>query len=223
MVAHEPTSPLPPLPLSLQLRSATRAQHEHAETRSFVTELMGGGLGSRGREAYVDLARQHHEIYRALEAAGRRLAGSPVVVDFLIPELVREPALAADLETLAGPRWRDHPVHEPTRRYVDRLEAIDVAPGYLAHAYTRYLGDLSGGQAIAVMLGRHYGLTPAELTFYRFAGIEKPKVFKDRYRALLDAADLSPQEQAATVAEAQVAFELNSALFVELGERYGVG
>lgn len=208
------------LPLSVQLRTSTRAQHEHAETRSFVTELMGGGLGPRGREAYLDLARQHHELYRALEAVGERLAGDPVVVDFLLPELMREASLIADLETLAGPGWAELPVHEATRRYVERLDAIDDAAGYLAHAYTRYLGDLSGGQAIAVMLRRHYGLEPGELTFYQFAGIPKPKVFKDQYRAMLDDAALTSEQREVAVAEAQVAFDLNSALFVALGERW---
>lgn len=210
-------------PLSLQLRSSTRSQHEHAETRSFVTALMGGGLGERGREAYIDLARQHHAIYRALEAAGERLAADPVVADFLIADLLREASLVADLEVLAGADWRDLPVHEATAAYVARLDGIEDAESYVAHAYTRYLGDLSGGQAIAVMLQRHYGLTPEELTFYRFDGIPKPKVFKDTYRELLDAADLSPERQARAVAEAQVAFDLNAALFVTLGERHGLG
>lgn len=205
------------LPLSVELRTSTRPQHSHAETRSFVTDLMGGALG---REAYLDLARQHHAIYQALEAAGRRLADDPVVQPFLLAELEREATLVADLETLAGPSWRELPVHEETSRYVAVLDAIDSAPGYIAHAYTRYLGDLSGGQAISVMLRRHYDMTPEELTFYRFEGIPKPKVFKDEYRAMLDAADLDEAGRAACVAEAKVAFDLNAALFVALGARH---
>lgn len=207
-------------PLSTRLRDATRPQHEHAETRSFVTELMSGGLGENGREAYIALARQHHAIYRALEGAGDRLASSSVVAPFLLSELTREPSLAADLQVLAGPRWQELDVLPATHRYVERLEAIGEPATYIAHAYTRYLGDLSGGQIIGRMLQRHYGLEPSELTFYAFEQIPKPKPFKDHYRALLDAAALTEAEQEACAEEAKGAFDLNAALFVELGARF---
>lgn len=202
-------------PLSELLRTGTRPQHEHAETRSFVTQLMNGELG---REAYIDLAVQHHAIYTALEGVGERLQDDEIASAFVLPELLRVPSLEADLAVLIGPAWRETAQILPaTAAYVARLEAIDSPAGYLAHAYTRYLGDLSGGQAIAVMLQRHYGMTPDELSFYRFTEIPKPKPFKDRFRALMDAAAFSAQEREAAVAEATVAFELNAALFVELG------
>ncbi|MGO1511379.1 MAG: heme oxygenase (biliverdin-producing) [Actinomycetaceae bacterium] len=203
--------------LSEQLRTATRDEHEHAETRSFVTDLMGGRLG---REAYVDLARQHHAVYTALEAAGRRVAEDPRAAPFVRTELLREQSLEADLRTLAGEGWRDLEVLPETRAYVTRLESIDDAPAYLAHAYTRHLGDLSGGQVIARMLRRHYGMTDAELTFYTFADIPKSKPYKDEWRAATDAADLSAPEREACVAEAKAAFAHNAAVFVALGERH---
>lgn len=92
--------------------------------------------------------------------------------------------------------------------------------GYLAHAYTRYLGDLSGGQVARTMLVRHYGLGDSELSFYRFDGIDKVKPYKDDYRAALDAVPLSLSERDAVVDEAVLAFELNSDLFADLGERH---
>ncbi|MGC5615076.1 heme oxygenase (biliverdin-producing) [Georgenia sp. Z1491] len=210
-------------PLSEVLRDATRPQHEHAETRSFVSDLMGGRLG---RAAYVDLARQHHAIYTALEGAGDRLVGGgtggdPVAAAFVLPELRRVPSLEADLATLAGPTWRKElPVLAATETYVARLEGIADAATYLAHAYTRYLGDLSGGQAIARMLQRHYGMTADDLTFYTFTGIEKVKPFKDRYRALIDDAAFASEQRDRVVEEAKVAFDLNAAVFVALGERH---
>ncbi|MGC5626959.1 heme oxygenase (biliverdin-producing) [Georgenia sp. Z1344] len=202
--------------LSELLRSATAEEHTHAETRTFVTDLMGGALG---RDAYIDLARQHHAIYTALEAAGRRLADHPVAGEFVRDELLRVPSIAADLHLLAGPDWADLDVLPVTHEYVARLEAIDDAPTYLAHAYTRYLGDLSGGQVIARMLQRHYGMTPDELTFYTFTDIPKPKPYKDAWRAAMDAADLTEAERERCAAEAKYAFDLNAAVFVALGER----
>lgn len=221
-----PTGPLtastsftsPASPLSEQLRTATRPQHEHAETRGFVTDLMGGALS---REAYADLATQHHAVYTALEATGARLADDAVAGPFVMDALVRVPSLEADLERLRGPGWRERAVLLPaTETYVERLSAITRAEEFLAHHYTRYLGDLSGGQIIARLLQRHYGMTPDELTFYAFAAIPKPKPFKDAYRALLDAAPLTQEGIAAVVAEAKVAFDLNSALFTALAPRH---
>jgi heme oxygenase (biliverdin-producing, ferredoxin) len=62
---------------------------------------------------------------------------------------------------------------------------------YVAHHYTRYLGDLSGGQVIGAMIERHYGATPEQLTFFSFEGIEKPVPYKREYRTALDALELT--------------------------------
>lgn len=201
--------------LSTLLRTATRSQHEHAETRSFVTDLMGGALS---RSAYLDLARQHYVIYSSLEGTGARFSGDPFVGRFLMPEVLRLDAIRADLRTLCGEDWRSEIVPlAATVAYSERLAAITDPAHFLAHAYTRYLGDLSGGQAIAAMLKRHYGFTPEELTFYQF-NVGKIKVFKDRYREMMDAVPFSPEQAQEAATEAQVAFDLNAAVFVELGE-----
>lgn len=200
--------------LSELLRSSTRSQHEHAETRSFVTDLMGGALGTG---AYIDLARQHHAIYTALEGTGERLREDPFVGRFVMPEILRLERIESDLELLCGADWREQFAPLPaTVAYAERLSAITDPTHYLAHAYTRYLGDLSGGQAISAMLRRHYAMAPEELTFYTF-DVGKIKLFKDRYREMMDEVPFSPEQKEAAAAEAQVAFELNSAVFVELG------
>jgi heme oxygenase len=89
----------------------------------------------------------------------------------------------------------------------------------VAHHYTRYLGDLSGGQAIGRILDREFELDGAGIAFYAFEAIPKPKPYKDAYRARLDALGLGPAEVRRVVDEVRVAFTLNQALFTELGER----
>lgn len=206
--------------LSAALRSGTRAEHEQAETMRFVEDLMSGRFGDRGATAYADLAVQLHAIYRTLEASGERVrtqeAGSAIVFD----ELTRTPAIEADLEFLLGPEWRAAArVLPATERYVARLEQSgDWVGGYAAHAYTRYLGDLSGGQVIKVMMQRHYGFGEDGLSFYTFAQIPKPKVFKDAYRDAIDRLPLSAGERERVVAEARRAFRFNQDVFAELGE-----
>lgn len=172
--------------------------------------------GRLDRAAYICLARQHHAIYTALEDEAQALPDDAVARRLMFPELVRAKALARDLERLAGSSWAQAPVLSATRDYVARIRQVGATSvGYVGHAYTRYLGDLSGGQVVRTMLQRHYGLTEEQVTFYSFAVKAKP--FKDHYRQLVDELPFSPAEASAVVAEASEAFELNSALFDDLG------
>lgn len=205
------------LPLSRLLREATAAQHRRAETTPFISTLMNGRLN---RDAYIHLARQHHCIYQALENAGKALLRDPVATAFVLPELDRTAALEDDLTVLAGPDWRTAvDVLPVTEEYAARLRRVAArwAGYYLAHAYTRYLGDLSGGQVVRTMLQRHYDLRPSELGFYQFSDIPKPKPFKDAYRAAMDAAAFTASEKAEIARECAIAFDLNTDLFTALG------
>ena len=86
-------------------------------------------------------------------------------------------ALERDLDVLAGPDWpRTIALLPEGKRYAEVVAAASGGAGdrLLAHAYTRYLGDLSGGQVIGRLLGRSLGMTEEALSFYRFAAIEDP-------------------------------------------------
>lgn len=206
------------LALAARLRTATAEEHEEAENMSFVTKLMGGELPIA---ALADFHAQHHVIYQALEAAGDELASDPIAAPFLFEELRRIKSLEADLEFLVGSNWREETkITDATNAYAARIrEAGTWAGGYIGHAYVRYLGDLSGGQAIGRLMQRAYGLELDGIRFYRFEGV-KPKPFKDNYRALLDAAPFTDDQLDLVVEEAKVAFRLNTAMFAELGTRH---
>lgn len=203
-------------PLSAALRAGTREDHENAERSPFVEHLVSGRLDVA---AYTDLAAQQLAVYTALEAAGSALRAAGDDGALVFDELERVPAIEADLAHLLGPAWRDQVRTLPaTTAYVERLHTVAVdLPAYAAHAYTRYLGDLSGGQILQRMIERHYGLSGAGLTFYDFPQIHKLKPFKDVYRERLDALDLTPGQRAAVVEEARLAFRLNQAMFADLG------
>ncbi len=209
----------PAAPLSAALRTGTRAEHEAAERSTFVEHLVGGTLPLAG---YVDLAAQQHAVYTALEAAGDRLVAAGADGGLVFPELVRVPAIEADLAHLLGEDWRAQVrVLPATAAYVARLDEVgDDLPRYAAHAYTRYLGDLSGGQVLKRMIGRHHGLTDAGVSFYDFPQIHKLKPFKDVYREQLDALDLTTAQRDDVVEEARLAFRLNRAMFADLGDAH---
>ena len=212
-------SALATAPLSAQLRERTRAAHERAETVPFITDLMHGRLSGA---AYADLAAQQHGIYVALETASAALVGASRGSNLVFPHLARTPAIEADLSYLYGADWRERIEVLPAAvTYAERVAQVSGdLPRYAAHAYTRYLGDLSGGQAIKRLVQRHYGLAEDGVRFYTFTGVAKPKVFKDEYRAELDALELSPLEVDLAVQEATTAFDLSAALFAALGERH---
>jgi heme oxygenase (biliverdin-producing, ferredoxin) len=208
----------PAVPLSTLLREGTRAEHEAAEGSRFVEELLGGHLTV---QAYAELARQLHAVYAALEEVGDAVAATPEGAGVVFDELRRVPALEADLAHLLGPTWRDGEVLPATAAYVACVREIGAAAGpYVAHSYTRYLGDLSGGQVIGRMVQRHYGVADAGVGFYAFPAVPKPKPFKDLYRSRVDALALTEAEREAVVAEARRAFRHNRALFAALGERH---
>ncbi len=218
--ATDHTTTVPAPTLSALLREGTRDEHEQAENMGFISTLMGGGFKENARAAYADLAAQQYAIYGALEQAGeqiRQLDDGPALV---FDELLRTPEIEKDLAFLLGDDWASQiRILPETERYVARLlEMGSWLGGYAAHAYTRYLGDLSGGQIIKVMMQRHYGFGDEGLAFYTFDQISKVKVFKDEYRQTLDTLQfVDDAERDRVVAEAQLAFRLNRDLFRALG------
>ncbi|MEV6662822.1 heme oxygenase (biliverdin-producing) [Streptomyces nigra] len=207
---------------STVIRTASQEQHTEAETSTFMSDLLGGKLGV---DAYARYTEQLWFVYEALETGAGRLAADPVAGPFVRPELFRLAALERDLAHLRGPRWRAGLTALPaTRAYADRVRScVEGWPGgYLAHHYTRYLGDLSGGQIIRDRAERTWGFARKGdgVRFYVFEGIANPAAFKREYRALLDGVPADDLEKQRIVAECKKAFALNTAMFQALGEEF---
>ena len=132
-------------------------------------------------------------------------------------ELSRKEALEEDVDFWHGsvPSERVSPA---TRDYVDRIQYLAKSDPLLllAHAYTRYLGDLSGGKILARVARKAMQLGTDGLDFYEFQHVPSAKLFKDQYRVALDELHLTPTQVSKLVAEANVAFVLNMRLFEEL-------
>jgi len=175
--------------------------------------------GKGSRDDYISLVAQHYFIYAALEAAAEKMKDDADAAAFITPQLTRLPALEADLLFLIGDDWRSVIAPLPTTaRYVDRIETVAATwgGGFIAHHYTRYLGDLSGGQIIRTLMQRQFGFETNGVGFYLFDQIAKPKEFKDVYRAQLDAVTWSEEERDRVIDEVMVAYRFNTELFVDL-------
>ncbi|GAA2281381.1 biliverdin-producing heme oxygenase [Streptomyces atrovirens] len=207
---------------SALIRTASHEQHMEAETSTFMSDLLGGRLGV---DAYARYTEQLWFVYEALESEARRLTPDPVAGPFVRPELFRLPSLERDLAHLRGPDWRSTLTALPaTRAYAARVtECARTWPsGYVAHHYTRYLGDLSGGQIIRDKAEKTWGFARKGdgVRFYVFEEIPNPAAFKRGYRELLDAVPVDDLGKRRIVAECKRAFALNTDVFRALGEEF---
>jgi heme oxygenase len=204
------------IPFSQALRERTSSGHASSEGADFMSDLM---TGKGSKDDYIALVAQHFFIYEALEAAADRMRADAVAAPFISDKLTRLPAIVQDLEFLIGPDWREHVTPLPTtERYVARINEVGTVwpGGFVAHHYTRYLGDLSGGQIIRTLMQRQFGFDTNGVGFYLFGDIAKPREFKDTYREQLDAVPWDDEEQARVIDEVMVAYRFNTDLFRDL-------
>ncbi|MFE5240058.1 MULTISPECIES: biliverdin-producing heme oxygenase [unclassified Streptomyces] len=207
-------------PFSTLIRTASHEQHTEAESSTFMSDMLGGRLGV---DAYTRYTEQLWFVYRALEDGAEALREDPVAGPFIQPELMRRAELERDLAHLRGEGWREGLEPLPaTAAYAERVAecAREWPAGYIAHHYTRYLGDLSGGQIIRGTAEKTWGFERKGdgVRFYVFEQISNPAAFKREYRELLDAVNADDLEKQRIVDECKRAFALNTAVFRELGE-----
>jgi heme oxygenase len=203
--------------LASQLREGTKKAHTMAENTGFVSCFLKGVVD---KASYRTLVADLWHVYSAMEEEIGRLGTHPVVGPIAFPELNRRESLEQDLAFYFGPDWRQKAAATPgAQAYVARIRQVaKEAPELLVgHHYTRYIGDLSGGQILkniaqkAMNLGDHDGLR-----FYEFDAISDEKGFKANYRTTLDALPIDQATADRIVAEANQAFHCNMKMFQEL-------
>ncbi|OCT58253.1 hypothetical protein XELAEV_18002191mg, partial [Xenopus laevis] len=160
--------------------------------------------------------------YSALEEELERNKEDPAIVPLYFPqELHRKEALIRDLGYFYGDDWEETiECSEAARSYVRRIQQLgQTRPELLvAHAYTRYMGDLSGGQILRKVAQRALHLPPTGegIQFYLFDNVTNAQQFKQLYRARLNALDLDMETKESIVQEANQAFHFNMQVFEEL-------
>mmetsp|Transcript_28414 Transcript_28414/g.74651 ORF Transcript_28414/g.74651 Transcript_28414/m.74651 type:complete len:489 (-) Transcript_28414:76-1542(-) len=209
--------------LSADLKVGTKKSHRAAENVQFVRNFLRGRVD---RTLYKHLLLSLYHVYQALEDELRKNADHPIYSQIhFAAELERESSLEADLEFFLGEGWRDDEdvragPSECAQEYIDRIRAVGgEAPELLvAHAYTRYLGDLSGGQVLKRVAIKAMGLPDGGLgtAFYDFEAVPDAKAFKEAYRQRLDDTAVDVRTADRIVAEANLAFVLNMRVFEEL-------
>ncbi|HEY9643128.1 MAG TPA: heme oxygenase (biliverdin-producing), partial [Coleofasciculaceae cyanobacterium] len=172
------------------------------------------------KNSYRKLVSNLYFVYSAMEEEMDRLDNHPIVSKIHFPELNRKASLEQDLQYYYGSNWREQVApSEATQAYVSRIHQIAAEQPELlvAHSYTRYLGDLSGGQILKGIAQRGMNLTEGEGTaFYEFKDIADEKAFKGQYRQTLDELPVDEAIADQIVEEANAAFGMNMKMFNEL-------
>lgn len=201
--------------ISEEIRSGTDAIHAKVERHPFVQRIMDQSLlAHQYGEHLTDLVLVYKTMEFELRESQRK---EPRLKAVFYPLLERAEALAKDLqdENFADVR------KEPTlaaREYSNRLIFLgECSPLLLiAHAYVRYLGDLSGGMILNKKIVSRW---PNASHFYDFrellevSGKKSAMGFKALYKESLNNIALTAKEREELIEEAKMAFELSASLF----------
>jgi heme oxygenase (biliverdin-producing, ferredoxin) len=199
--------------LSTRLREGTQHSHTTAENTAFMKCFLKGIVE---REPFRKLLANLYLVYSTLEAEMGRHCNHPAIAPIIFPELNRTASLERDLAFYYGDNWREQIAPLPAGKvYVDRIHTVANTDPILliAHAYTRYMGDLSGGQALknivrsALKLPANQGTALHE--FQQLPTVEAKRAFKEKYRDALNSVPLNETEIQRIVDEANYAFHLN--------------
>lgn len=203
--------------LATKLRTGTQHSHTAAEHTGFMKRFLQGTVD---KQILGQLLGNLYAIYSHLEAALERHQTDPLIRPLYFPQLNRTANLEEDLTFYYGENWREqlHPT-AAAQAYIHRIQCLSATQPalLLAHAYTRYMGDLSGGQMLARIAQKALSLEEHEgIRFYDFDDIADANEFKVQYRDALNQLPIDDILVDQLVAEANTAFSLNISLLREL-------
>lgn len=203
--------------LATMLREGTKQSHTMAENVGFVKCFLKGVVE---KNSYRKLVANLYFVYCAMEEEMERLHQHPIVSKIHFPELDRKHSLERDLYFYYGSNWQEQIAPSSvTQDYVQRIRDVSASNPELlvAHSYTRYLGDLSGGQILKKISQRAMNLSNGQGTaFYEFEEISDEKAFKNKYRQTMNELPVDQATAERIVDEANDAFGMNMKLFQEL-------
>lgn len=203
--------------LATKLREGTKKAHTMAENVGFVKCFLKGVVE---KTSYRKLVSNLYFVYSAMEEEMERHHAHPILSKIYFQQLNRKKTLEQDLCFYYGSNWREQVAPSPAAKaYVQHIREVSASQPELlvAHSYTRYLGDLSGGQILKKIAQRAMNLSEGQGTaFYEFKEISDEKAFKAEYRRVLDELPLDEATVDQIVNEANATFGMNMKLFQEL-------
>jgi heme oxygenase len=202
--------------LSSQIKEGTKKSHTMAENTGFITCFLKGVVE---KKSYVKLMSDLYHVYSAMEDEFERHKERPILNKIYYPELFRKKSIEKDLEYYLGSDWESKVTQTSScKRYVERIREVSNKNRDLliSHHYTRYIGDLSGGQILKKIAQTALKVGDEGLNFYTFNDISDEKEFKNNYRSRLDSIPFNQKEIDDIIEEANNAFHYNMDVFNEI-------
>ncbi|AFY99581.1 heme oxygenase (biliverdin-producing) [Calothrix sp. PCC 6303] len=203
--------------LAIKLRTGTQKAHTAAENVGFTKCFVKGVVD---RACFAKFLGNLYCVYSTLENALQTHSEHPLIKPLYFKQLNRQANLIQDLEFYYGKNWQNFISASPaTQIYVDRVKAVAATEPVLllGHAYTRYMGDLSGGQMFQKLAQSALKLVDYQGTsFYYFEHIPDKAAFKDQYRKALNALPVDDITADKIVKEANDSFQFNMMMAKDL-------
>tara|TARA_B100000579_G_C22730152_1_gene803786 strand:+ start:256 stop:966 length:711 start_codon:yes stop_codon:yes gene_type:complete len=205
--------------LAGQLREGTKKSHTMAENTGFVACFLKGVVE---KKSYRKLISDLYFVYKAMEEEIERLVQEehPVIKPIGFKSLFRRETLENDLKFYFGDDWQNEiNISKSAKEYVSRIHFVaQKSPELLVgHHYTRYIGDLSGGQILKKIAKKALNLEGNNgLNFYEFENIDDEKKFKEEYSKTLNELPINQIIADQIIDEANKAFTYNMKMFKEL-------
>jgi len=165
--------------LAGQLREGTKKSHTMAENTGFVACFLKGVVE---KKSYRKLIGDLYFVYEAMEEEISRLVHEehPVIKPIGFKSLFRKETLENDLRFYFGNNWKNEiNISQSAKEYVERIREVakDSPELLVGHHYTRYIGDLSGGQILKRIAKKALNLQGNDgLNFYEFELISDEKL-----------------------------------------------
>ncbi|KAK3821084.1 MAG: heme oxygenase-domain-containing protein [Benniella sp.] len=208
--------------LSVQLKEDTKHLHTQGLRSKFMRQFFKGEISPT---TYGRFLISLYHIYSNLERALDHYKDHQQLSLLYFPkELSRTALLERDLEFYNGPDWREMltPTSPAQQAYINAIQRCATSPTpelLAAHAYIRYLGDLSGGQILAKRLQKFNDIPEGQgVSFYQFDAIEDTDAFKDVFRKRLNMMEISDELQQQIVDEVKETYHKTFAIFSEFDD-----
>jgi heme oxygenase len=203
--------------LALKLRSGTQQSHTAAENVGLMKCFLKGIVD---RDCFAKFLGNLYYIYSELEAALEKHRNHASLSKLYFSELNRKASLEEDLKFYYGEDWKNQiKPSQAAQSYIERIRELSANEPILllGHTYTRYMGDLSGGQMLQKLVQSALKLPGYQGTsFYNFTQIPDKTAFKEKYRQALNSLRIDDATIEKIVVEANNAFKLNMQMAKEI-------
>ena len=203
-----------------RMKEETLEAHDESKDSGFAVTIMSGEWSPL---AFVEWQRALFPVYNTLETVLKKNRKDPILSIFDHRKLDRSERILHDLAT-----YGVDPVLDPSplpcvQDYVACVADTDGStPRVLAYHYTRYMGDMIGGQVIARSMKEKYGMSDDSLTCYDFKDLGDLHHYRKNYKILIELLPWSDEEREQFVDEIKTAYKINAVLFEQLYDMLSV-